>query len=98
MYDLIVCHLCYLNFKGFLYKIVQNSTDILLEMYGDDKQEGVPATFQIIYFIGWKPDPSQVRLFVSTLSVDNHLLLVSKISGDISKLCLVAILLNILKK
>lgn len=29
------------------------------EMYGVEK--GVPATFQIIYFIGWKPDPSQVR-------------------------------------
>ena len=28
------------------------------EMYGVD--EGVPATFQIINFIGWKPDKSQV--------------------------------------
>ena len=30
------------------------------EMYGNDDEEGIPATFQIIYFIGWKPDPSQV--------------------------------------
>jgi hypothetical protein len=29
-----------------------------LEMYGNDK--GVPATFQVIYFIGWRPHPSQV--------------------------------------
>ena len=28
-------------------------------MHGDPNQEGVPATFQVIYFIGWKPDPSQ---------------------------------------
>lgn len=27
-------------------------------MYG--KSEGIPATFQIIYMIGWKPDPKQV--------------------------------------
>jgi len=31
-------------------------------MYGVD--EGVPATFQIIYFIGWKPHPSQVQFLV----------------------------------
>ncbi|XP_073848739.1 arginine-hydroxylase NDUFAF5, mitochondrial isoform X2 [Musca autumnalis] len=27
------------------------------EMYGNDK--GIPATFQIIYFVGWKPGPNQ---------------------------------------
>ncbi|KAJ0182991.1 hypothetical protein K1T71_000967 [Dendrolimus kikuchii] len=35
------------------------------EMYGKDFPErnsrGVPATFQIINFLGWKPDPSQPR-------------------------------------
>ncbi|XP_042231357.1 arginine-hydroxylase NDUFAF5, mitochondrial-like isoform X2 [Homarus americanus] len=31
---------------------------IYQEMYG--KEEGIPATFQIIYMIGWKPDPKQV--------------------------------------
>ncbi|KAK8735435.1 hypothetical protein OTU49_005389 [Cherax quadricarinatus] len=30
---------------------------IYQEMYG--KNEGIPATFQIIYMIGWKPDPKQ---------------------------------------
>jgi NADH dehydrogenase [ubiquinone] 1 alpha subcomplex assembly factor 5 len=29
------------------------------DMYGNDK--GVPATFQVINFIGWKPDPSQPK-------------------------------------
>ena len=28
-------------------------------MYGNE--EGVPATYRVLYFIGWKPDPSQVR-------------------------------------
>lgn len=32
---------------------------IYKEMYGND--EGIPATYQIIYFIGWKPDPSQPK-------------------------------------
>ncbi|KAK7082788.1 NADH dehydrogenase [ubiquinone] 1 alpha subcomplex assembly factor 5 [Halocaridina rubra] len=27
------------------------------EMYGN--KDGIPATFQVIYMIGWKPDPSQ---------------------------------------
>lgn len=27
----------------------------------DGENEGVSATFQIIYFIGWKPDPSQPK-------------------------------------
>lgn len=31
---------------------------IYQDMYGNEK--GVPATFQIINFIGWKPDKSQV--------------------------------------
>lgn len=31
---------------------------LVAEMYG--KSEGIPATFQIIYMIGWKPDPKQV--------------------------------------
>ena len=29
----------------------------MLEMYGH-QDGGVPATFQLLYFIGWKPDPS----------------------------------------
>jgi len=35
------------------------AASIYQEMYGDDK--GVPATFQVIYFLGWKPDPSQPK-------------------------------------
>ena len=39
-------------------------------MYGNKDSEGIPATYQILYFIGWKPDESQVRvLFV----IDNVL-------------------------
>ncbi|CAG0919682.1 unnamed protein product, partial [Notodromas monacha] len=38
---------------------------IYREMYGfpeeDGMPEGVPATFQILYAIGWKPDPSQPK-------------------------------------
>lgn len=38
-----------------------------LDMYGNEDGT-VPATFQIIYMIGWKPDPSQVKyiFFCST--------------------------------
>lgn len=32
----------------------------LSELYGNEDGT-VPATFQIIYFIGWKPDPSQPK-------------------------------------
>ncbi|ELU10615.1 hypothetical protein CAPTEDRAFT_182968 [Capitella teleta] len=32
---------------------------IYQNMYGDSEKEGIPATFQILNFIGWKPDPSQ---------------------------------------
>ena len=30
------------------------------EKYGNE--HGIPAVFQILYFIGWKPDKSQVTL------------------------------------
>lgn len=30
-------------------------------MYGDPEQEGVPATYQVIHLVGWKPDPSQPK-------------------------------------
>jgi len=35
------------------------------EMYAHKDKEGVPATFQILSFIGWKPDPSQVSSLIS---------------------------------
>lgn len=34
------------------------------QLYGKTKEDGskyIPATFQIIYMIGWKPDPSQPK-------------------------------------
>lgn len=46
---------------------------IYREMYGspddkmdassseEDKMANIPATFQLLYFIGWKPHPSQVQ-------------------------------------
>jgi hypothetical protein len=34
--------------------------NIYLDMYGN--QDGsIPASYRVLYFIGWKPDPSQVR-------------------------------------
>lgn len=32
-------------------------------MYGDKENNTIPATFQVINFIGWKPDPKQVCFF-----------------------------------
>ncbi|EIW68938.1 hypothetical protein TREMEDRAFT_31269 [Tremella mesenterica DSM 1558] len=34
---------------------------IYKEMYGSDAEPGVPATFQIIYLIGWKPGPTEPK-------------------------------------
>ncbi|KZC12257.1 NADH dehydrogenase [ubiquinone] 1 alpha subcomplex assembly factor 5 [Dufourea novaeangliae] len=37
---------------------------IYKELYGQTKEDGtpfLPATFQIIYLVGWKPDPSQPK-------------------------------------
>lgn len=31
----------------------------VLDMYGNE-DGSVPATFQLLYFIGWKPDPSHL--------------------------------------
>ncbi|MPC91844.1 NADH dehydrogenase [ubiquinone] 1 alpha subcomplex assembly factor 5 [Portunus trituberculatus] len=48
------------NRKAHLHRdTMLAASAIYQEMYG--KEEGVPATFQIIYMIGWKPDPKQVR-------------------------------------
>ena len=32
-------------------------------MYANKDSKGVPATFEILGFIAWKPDPSQVSLY-----------------------------------
>ena len=34
---------------------------------GGEEDESVPATFQLLYFIGWKPHPSQVQLSQNAL-------------------------------
>lgn len=37
---------------------------IYKELYGKTKEDGapfIPATFQVIYLLGWKPDPSQPK-------------------------------------
>lgn len=47
-----------INRKAHLHRdTMLAASAIYQEMYG--KEEGVPATFQIIYMIGWKPDPKQ---------------------------------------
>ena len=52
-----------INFLGFTLKflfffsILENTK---LENIGD--LTGIPATFQIVYFIGWKPDPSKPQV------------------------------------
>lgn len=33
---------------------------IYKDLYGNQEGTSVPATFQLLYFIGWKPHPSQV--------------------------------------
>lgn len=33
---------------------------MIVELYGNEDGT-IPATFQIIYMIGWKPDPSQPK-------------------------------------
>jgi len=35
---------------------------IYKERFGDEKSDGVPAMFQILHFIAWKPDPSQRKV------------------------------------
>ena len=34
---------------------------IYKEVYGNKKEDSIPATFQVIYMIGWKPDASQPK-------------------------------------
>jgi NADH dehydrogenase [ubiquinone] 1 alpha subcomplex assembly factor 5 len=31
------------------------------ELYYNEEHQGVPVTFEIIYFVGWSPDPSQPK-------------------------------------
>lgn len=55
---------CAWSRKGFLHRdSMVAAASIYKEMYGNTDEDGggVPATFQILYFIGWKPDPSQPK-------------------------------------
>ena len=42
------------------YELIENLFGI--EMYGNE-DSSIPATYQVLYFIAWKPDESQVRHF-----------------------------------
>lgn len=62
MYDLkgMAENNCAWSRKNFLRRsTIERADEIYKEMYGNDK--GVPATFQVIYFIGWRPHPSQPK-------------------------------------
>ena len=41
---------------------------IFSERFGNE--DGVPATYQVIYFIGWKPDPSQVYVSLTLCKLE----------------------------
>lgn len=43
---------------------------VFVEMYSTE--EGLAATFQIVNFIAWSPDPSQVNWLTDELSVCCH--------------------------
>ncbi len=52
---------CAWNRPSFIKRSTLNAAAALYqEMYRREGEEGVPATFQILYFIGWKPHVSQV--------------------------------------
>ncbi|KAK3092751.1 hypothetical protein FSP39_006869 [Pinctada imbricata] len=54
---------CAWNRKPMLHRnTLEVAENKYREMYGTEK--GLPATYQIINFIGWKPDPSQVSEIV----------------------------------
>ena len=38
-------------------------------MYANKDSRGVPATFEILGFIAWKPDPSQVCKFIVVILI-----------------------------
>lgn len=45
-------------------EILTAGAAIYQQLYGKTREDGttyVPATFQIIYLVGWKPDPSQPK-------------------------------------
>ncbi|CAL1534992.1 unnamed protein product [Lymnaea stagnalis] len=62
MYDLkgMAENNCSWNRKPQLHRdTLLAAASIYKEMYGNDK--GIPATFQVVNFIGWKPDPTQPK-------------------------------------
>ncbi|XP_064399063.1 arginine-hydroxylase NDUFAF5, mitochondrial-like [Halichondria panicea] len=53
---------CAWNRPSFIKRSTLNAAAALYqEMYRREGEEGVPATFQILYFIGWKPHVSQAQ-------------------------------------
>lgn len=62
MYDLkgMAENNCSWSRKAHLHRdTMLAASAIYKEMYGND--QGVPATYQVIYFIGWKPHPKQPK-------------------------------------
>ena len=55
----------YCTFLSFFMSICLYSF-AFSEMYGDSNDGSVPATFQVLYFIGWKPDQSQASMMSYT--------------------------------
>ena len=41
--------------------LLEKTKEIYKEMYSENEDGSVPATYQIVYWIGWKPDPSQPK-------------------------------------
>ncbi|XP_074660535.1 arginine-hydroxylase NDUFAF5, mitochondrial-like [Tubulanus polymorphus] len=53
---------CTLNRKTHLHrKTVKRAAEIYQEKFGNEGKESIPATFEVIHFIGWKPHPSQAK-------------------------------------
>ncbi|XP_045182621.2 arginine-hydroxylase NDUFAF5, mitochondrial-like [Mercenaria mercenaria] len=67
----------------------ERAGEIYKEMYGNE--QGVPATYQVIYFIGWRPHPSQPKPAqrgsgqISLKDLENFEELANKLSEDTDK-------------
>jgi NADH dehydrogenase [ubiquinone] 1 alpha subcomplex assembly factor 5 len=53
---------CSWNRKNHLHReTILSASAIYQEMYGSPQEAGIPATFQVLSFIGWKPHESQPK-------------------------------------
>ncbi|KFX90939.1 hypothetical protein O988_07977 [Pseudogymnoascus sp. VKM F-3808] len=44
---------------GIGREVLAAASAIYKELYGEEGKEGIPATFRVIFFIGWKESPDQ---------------------------------------